>query len=293
MDRTVGEVTRFVGGSSNKESLVLSPLRVLIVDDAGSARRFPRAVLERCRDFDVVGEASDGDAAIQQTDTLRPDLVLLDLSMPTLDGASALKEMLKVSPETVVIVVSSINPSVSGMMLDAGATAFVSKGLSPIDLLDRLGGILGRECVVDASLSLEHGTQNDDLTAPYVEPSTRRAVVFQSDPSVRNQISQALKECGMEVVAETGTPSTALAIVDLAQPQVVVLELSYNTLIDTSTIADICSRSPRTVVVVYSKLETRRSETLAAGATVFVREPGIGELTDRVHQLTPSRSTMV
>src|ERR1700678_3587434 len=60
----------------------LAPLRVLIVDDAPSTRRYLRAVLEHCREFHVVGEASDGDKAVAQVEALQPDLVLLDLSMP-------------------------------------------------------------------------------------------------------------------------------------------------------------------------------------------------------------------
>jgi two-component system chemotaxis response regulator CheY len=120
-----------------------SPVQVLIVDDVASTRRFLRAVLEHCRDFDVVGEADDGAAAIEMANDLQPDLVLLDLSMPLVDGPSALKGVLQVAPNAKVIVVSGMNQTAGPPMLDAGATAFVPKGITPIELLERLGEILG------------------------------------------------------------------------------------------------------------------------------------------------------
>jgi two-component system chemotaxis response regulator CheY len=272
-------------------SSAVEAMRVLIVDDAPSTRRFLRAVLEHCRDFDVVGEAGDGNTAVEQAKALRPDLVLLDLSMPTMDGATALKEILRVSPQTLVIVVSGMNPMVSGMMLDAGATAFVSKGLSPLDLLDRLGAILGRRISID-SLAGSEPDRGAGKATPEPTPTERRAVVFESDDSVRDLITQALEGCEVDVVAETGNASTALAVVDLAQPELVVLELSSDDALGTSIVTEACRRSPRSVVVVYSKLEERRNEALAAGAAAFVVKPRIDELAKRIRQLIPSRLTL-
>lgn len=119
------------------------PLQVLIVDDVASTRRFLRAVLEHCRDFDVVGEAGDGRAAIERATALQPDVVLLDISMPLVDGPSALKGVLQGAPNARVIVVSGMNQTAGPPMLDAGATAFVPKGITPIEFLERLGDILG------------------------------------------------------------------------------------------------------------------------------------------------------
>ena len=84
----------------------LAPLRVLIVDDAPSTRTFLHAVLEHCDQFDVVGEADDGGMAIEKAGALQPDLVLLDISMPAVSGAGALKGILEVAPTTMVIIVS-------------------------------------------------------------------------------------------------------------------------------------------------------------------------------------------
>jgi DNA-binding NarL/FixJ family response regulator len=278
-------------GNGAIAATTLSPLRVLIVDDAPSTRRFLRAVLEHCSDFDVVGEAADGDTAIEQADALQPDLVLLDLSMPTVDGAHALKGILGVAPKAIVIVVSGIDSSVSGMMLDAGAAAFVPKGITPYDLLDRLGSILDRPITLRQSGSGDTDQASELGSAGLRSPnqSDRRAVVLENDPTVRHLITEALMVCDVEVVAEASTPSTLLAVIDLAQPELVVLDLALKGAPDTAILTDVCRRSPRSVVVVYSDFDDWKDRAISAGAAAFIRKPRIEELTDRIRQLTSSR----
>lgn len=272
--------------------IALEPIRVLIVDDAPSTRWFLRAVLEECREFTVIGEASDGGVAIELAEALHPDLVLLDLSMPTIDGASALEGILRSVPEARVIVVSGMNPSVGGMMIDAGAIAFVPKGLSPFELLDRLGNILGRSITVDNLTGLEYTDPSGIRTtsAMAIPPvAGHRAVVFEDDPITRSFISQGLSGCDVSVVAETDAASTLLAVVDLAQPELVVMDVVQKGAPDTAIITEICRRSPHSVVVVYSNFGEWKDEALAAGAAVFVIKPHIDELVDRIRQLAPSR----
>ena len=103
------------------------PLSVLIVDDVSSTRRYLRTVLEYSPQFDVAGEAHDGDVAIEKAELLQPDLVLLDLSMPRLNGASALSGIVGATPGAKVIIFSVVGPEVGSALLDAGASAFVPK----------------------------------------------------------------------------------------------------------------------------------------------------------------------
>src|SRR5580693_8362904 len=82
-------------GTRTMPTPCLSPLtplyRVLIVDDVASTRRIVGAVLESSQQFCVVGEASDGRGAVEMSAALEPDLVLLDVSMPFVDGTKALQ----------------------------------------------------------------------------------------------------------------------------------------------------------------------------------------------------------
>ncbi len=125
-------------------------LRVLIADDAALTRRFLRAVLENCGQFEVAGEARDGDMAVAMAQALQPDVVLLDLVMPRVYGTSALSRIRLVAPNAMVIVVSGLDSEFQSPVLEAGATAFLPKGVAPLEFLELLGAIfersLGAEC---------------------------------------------------------------------------------------------------------------------------------------------------
>ena len=260
-------------GETSANGSELPRLRVMIADDVPSTRRFLRAVLEHCRQFDVVGEAGDGDASIELAETVQPDLVLLDLSMPRVDGASALNGIRRVAPNARVIVVSGMNPAVGLPIAETGAVAFVPKGIPPFELLDRLGSILERPLTVECRESWE---------AILTE---HRAVVCANKAATRHLVTQVLERCGVIVTAETDTASTMLQLVDSAQPEIVVIDLPMKGVADTTVISEICRRSPRSAVVVYSAFETLKEEALAAGATEFVAEPHVDELAERIEHL--------
>jgi CheY-like chemotaxis protein len=117
---------------------------VLIVDDVGSTRRIVGAVLESRQQFCVVGEASDGRDAIEMAAALLPDLVLLDVSMPFVDGTKALRGVRQAAPNAKVIIFSSVPKTTAERLVDVGAVGFIEKGITPFELLDRLGEILNQ-----------------------------------------------------------------------------------------------------------------------------------------------------
>ncbi len=254
----------------------LQRLRVLIADDVGPTRRFLRAVLEHCRQFDVVGEADDGGASVEMADNLQPDLVLLDLSMPEVDGATALRGIRNVAPSTKVIIVSGMNPELGASLLDTGATGFVPKGIPPFELLDRLGSILDRPLTVECRESWE---------AILTE---HRAIVFSADPGTRHIMTQVLERCGVIVTAETGTAPIMLQIVEGSQPEVVVIDLSIDGMTPTAIVADISAYSPLSKVIVYSAFDIWREKALAAGAAAFALEPRIDQLEEAIRQVIGS-----
>lgn len=81
----------------------MGPLRTLIVDDNAAMRRVLRAVLNGYHGMEVVGEATNGEEALQQAETLVPDLIIMDVSMPVLDGLSAAECVKRNRPETGIL----------------------------------------------------------------------------------------------------------------------------------------------------------------------------------------------
>jgi DNA-binding NarL/FixJ family response regulator len=109
---------------------------VLLVDDHKLLRAGLAALIDSTADMRVVGQASDGAAAVEMVADLAPDVILMDLSMVGMDGAEATREVLRIRPESVIVVLTSFSdePRVSEA-LKAGAVGYLLKDSDPRDLL--------------------------------------------------------------------------------------------------------------------------------------------------------------
>jgi two-component system, NarL family, response regulator LiaR len=111
-------------------------IRVLIADDHAVVRQGLRTYLELQRDIEVVGEAADGEAAIREGVREQPDVVLLDLAMPRLDGVAALARLRDDAPGARVIVLTSFGEDDRLFeALRGGATGFLLKDTEPADIV--------------------------------------------------------------------------------------------------------------------------------------------------------------
>lgn len=109
--------------------------RVAIVDDAPDVRVLLRTILEE-EGFAIAGEARDGKEAVDLARQEQPEVMLLDLSMPVMDGLEALPLVIEASPETAVIVLSGfVNDDVREKVAGLGAAACVEKGMNLPSLL--------------------------------------------------------------------------------------------------------------------------------------------------------------
>lgn len=112
--------------------------RVLVVDDEPGHRAMCRVVLERTGAFVVCGEARDGATGIDRASELQPDLVVLDLRMPGMDGLTALPHILDAAPHTRVVVWTNEGELQRELARERGAIGAVSKLAPPRDLVAML-----------------------------------------------------------------------------------------------------------------------------------------------------------
>jgi len=113
--------------------------RVMIVDDHSVVRMGLTAIINLEKDLVVCGEAENGAEAVQSARELKPDVIVMDLMMPDMDGAETTAEVLKASPESKVLILTTFGTSTDiSRAIAAGATGAVTKNLSNAELADAI-----------------------------------------------------------------------------------------------------------------------------------------------------------
>ena len=124
-------------------------IRLLIVEDQPDVRRGLQMRLAAETDFSVIGEATDGQAAVDLTTSLRPDVVLMDVDMPRLDGIATASKLRLMCPQTSVIMLSFQDDVLTRRLAEqAGAVAFVAKSMPADTLLTAIRQASQMKCVL-------------------------------------------------------------------------------------------------------------------------------------------------
>ena len=130
-------------------------LRVLIVEDYQAFRRFMRLALQQREALQVIEEVSDGLDAVQKAQELQPDLILLDIGLPKLNGLEAGRRIRKISPNSRILFLSQeSSPDVVQEALSLGARGYVLKARAQSDLLSAIDAVLGGKHFVSSGLEL-------------------------------------------------------------------------------------------------------------------------------------------
>jgi len=133
---------------------VRAPIRILVVDDYVPFRRFERLALLAHDELQIVGECSDGDEAIQKAEELKPDLILLDISLPTLNGIEAARRIRQVSPNSkILFVTENRSPDIAEAALSTGASGYVVKSDGASELLPAIRAVLEGKRFISPSLA--------------------------------------------------------------------------------------------------------------------------------------------
>ncbi len=129
------------------------PIRVIIVDDHAMVRSGLRLFLMAFEDLKMIGEAINGEEALRLCARERPDVVLMDVLMPVMDGILATREIRSHFPNTQVIGLTSFSESeLIQNMLDAGAIGFLMKNVSAVELADAIHSAYERKPVISDSV---------------------------------------------------------------------------------------------------------------------------------------------
>ncbi len=162
---------------------VEQPITVLIVDDHAVVRQGVRAFLETQSDIQVVGEAASGEDAIRLVAEMVPDVILMDLVMPGMDGVEATRQVGRVSPRTRVIVLTSYHDDEHIFpAIQAGAISYLLKDVDPNELVDAVRKAARGEAILHPRVAARviqelHGLSTNTLS-PFAELSERELEVL-------------------------------------------------------------------------------------------------------------------
>lgn len=129
-------------------------MKVLLVDDHAPIRRGIRQLLELRAEFEVVGEGANGEEAVRQVDELSPDIVLMDMNMPVMNGADATRAIKERHPEVHVVGLTAFGEmSLVSAMIKAGAAGYLLKGGAPDELIDSLKAVARGQGALDKGVT--------------------------------------------------------------------------------------------------------------------------------------------
>ena len=159
-------------------------LRILLADDHVVVREGLRLVIEGQRDMIVVCEAGDGASAIQQAQELRPDVVIMDISMPGMNGLVATRTLKRILPQCVVVTLTRHgDDAYLQELMRAGASAYVLKQSAPAELITAIRTCAAGGQYLDSALTARVtaeflGRDGRKVTQPGATPSDRESEVL-------------------------------------------------------------------------------------------------------------------
>jgi DNA-binding NarL/FixJ family response regulator len=188
-----------------------SRVRVLIVDDDALMREGLRGILSRDPTIEVLGEARDGRDALYRARLLRPEVVLMDVRMPDLDGISATRELLRASPDVRVVILTTFEDDdyIFGA-LSAGASGFLLKRTSPEDLVAAVHTIAAGDSLLSPSVTSRVIARMAEQPGPDAARDARLDELTPREREVLELIARGLSngEIGARLLIEESTVKT-------------------------------------------------------------------------------------
>lgn len=157
-------------------------IRVLIADDHAIVRKGVRAVISNKRDMEVVGEAKDGEEAVAQVRSLKPDVILMDLVMPVKTGVEAIREIRHADVEARILVLTSFgDDDLVLSAIQAGACGYLLKDSLPGELIEAIRSVFRGESSIDPAVAralMVRWGQKEETRTPEVQLTEREIEVL-------------------------------------------------------------------------------------------------------------------
>jgi DNA-binding NarL/FixJ family response regulator len=177
----------------------MSALRILVADDHEVVRRGLCALLKSHAGWEVCAEAADGREAVDKVNQLKPDIVILDIGMPNLNGLTAARQILRADPHQKILVLTiSDAEQVVREVLDAGARGFVLKSDAARDLLDAVDALDHNRTFFTSRVAemILHGYRNpsaeQELTLPMLSSREREIVQLLAEGKSSKEVASIL-----------------------------------------------------------------------------------------------------
>ncbi|MCC3313413.1 Response regulator protein vraR [Nocardia africana] len=173
-------------------------VRVLIADDHAMFRSGLRAVLDAAPDLECVGEAGDGRTAIAATARLRPDVAILDIRMPKLDGLEATEAIVAAGGTRVLVLTTYDSEASLARALQAGASGFLLKTLPPEELIAAIRVAVRGDAIIDPSMTRRLAARLAGTLAPPPPPDhaltarEQQVLLLLADARSNSEIAAAL-----------------------------------------------------------------------------------------------------
>jgi len=166
----------------------MSKIKVLIADDHHVVRRGLLFFLKTQKDIEIIGEAANGEEAVKLVSQLNPDVVLMDLSMPEMDGAMATKAIRETNKDVKIIILTSYADQDHVIpALRAGASGYQLKDIEPDDLVQTIRDVLNGQSKLHPKVTLH---VMDHLSKPPTQPQTKIDELTKREKEVLNELAK-------------------------------------------------------------------------------------------------------
>ncbi len=175
----------------------MDPIRILVVDDHAVLREGICALLVQHSDMQVVGEASNGVEALEQAASLKPDVILMDITMPRMDGLEATRQIRERWPDTRILVLTQHeNKEYVMPLLQAGAAGYILKKAGGAELVNAIRAVYTDGAFLHPSAAravVNQVSQADDTRQPHLTEREKQVLILVAEGMTSREIAHQLR----------------------------------------------------------------------------------------------------